>query len=579
MTTAFALDEAAIEARVGASSFQRGRTYFRNGAISGARRTGNTLRARCQGTQDRPYRVEATVGAKGIEAAACSCPVGEGGYCKHVAALLLTWTRQPEVFVEAEEIDSGLTRRSKEELIALVKLLLRRAPELEDLLELPLPAAGAAADAVDPEIYRRQARAAFRHAGDAWGAEWGIAAELATIVEVGDGFAGQGAWANAATVYAAVADAVIEGFEEYSDENGDLIGTGQNCAERLGRCLEALHDAEARRPVVEALFALYAGDMELGGIEIAGEAPALLVSKTTPEERRWLAGRIREIMPAAAGSMQNWAREAWGALLLDLEAEDMDDEGYLAICRETGRTGDLVERLLKLGRVDEADEEAESSNDYELPALADRFVAHGEGERAERLVRERSGRSTDLRLNEWLRDCYKAQGDTNAALEMALRIYRARPELHSYRVVRELAVTLGRFEALRPELQRIATNTAAASLAIQIFLEEGQIDQALAALRAASDRWMHSSMALTVAKAAEASRPADALAIYAQHAEQLIEQRGRENYIGACSLLLRVRELYGRLDQAESWQRSIADLRQRHRSLPALREELDNAGL
>ncbi len=55
-----------------------------------------TLKALCQGSAASPYRVEVTFSQKGIASTNCSCPVGAGGYCKHVAALLLTWLHEPE---------------------------------------------------------------------------------------------------------------------------------------------------------------------------------------------------------------------------------------------------------------------------------------------------------------------------------------------------------------------------------------------------------------------------------------------------------------------------------------------------
>jgi hypothetical protein len=56
--------------------------------------------------------------------------------------LLLTWRERPEAFGEAAEIDAALEGRSKDELIALVKQMLRLRPDLESLLEMPLPAGG-----------------------------------------------------------------------------------------------------------------------------------------------------------------------------------------------------------------------------------------------------------------------------------------------------------------------------------------------------------------------------------------------------------------------------------------------------
>src|SRR5262250_2248818 len=96
-------------------SFEPGRQYFRDGMLSRLRRQGMTLKGRCQGTASQPYRVEVTMSSKGIAAAECSCPVGEGGRCKHAAAVLVAWLETTEVFVAVEAVDVALGRLSQTE--------------------------------------------------------------------------------------------------------------------------------------------------------------------------------------------------------------------------------------------------------------------------------------------------------------------------------------------------------------------------------------------------------------------------------------------------------------------------------
>ncbi len=81
--------------------------------------------------------------------------------------------------------------------------------------------------------------------------------------------------------------------------------------------------------------------------------------------------------------MSDWGREASGGLLLDLQAEKLDDESFLEICRQSGRLNDLVNRLLQLGRLEEAICETEKADDYNLLTLADIFVERGHGSLAE----------------------------------------------------------------------------------------------------------------------------------------------------------------------------------------------------
>jgi hypothetical protein len=65
--------------------------------------------------------------------------VGVEGQCKHVAGVLLAYLDHPKRFAVVENLDANLEARSQAELVALVKALLHRAPELESLLARPLP--------------------------------------------------------------------------------------------------------------------------------------------------------------------------------------------------------------------------------------------------------------------------------------------------------------------------------------------------------------------------------------------------------------------------------------------------------
>lgn len=577
------ISEAAIRQLAGEQSFQRALPYVHDGALSAQRREGDTLKARCQGSRDEAYRVWATLSDGGVREAECSCPVGLGGRCKHVAALLLTWRDDPAAFAPVEATDAGLARRSKDDLIALVKQMLRQEPDLELLLATPLP--GAAAGPVNPESYRRQARAAFRHGGDGWGAEAGIAHELLATLAIGDGFAARAEWPHAAAVYLAVSETTLEHFGEYDNENGELIEVVQDCVSGLARCLEAERDPAAREALLQALFDVYRYDTDYGGVSLADDVPDAILAHATPAERELVAGWVRAALPEGEGLSQDWQRQAYGGFLIELgegEPGGLDDERFLQICRETGRTGDLVERLLTLARVDEAADAARAAGDYQLLQLADVFVEHEHGPLAEELVRERAARSQDTRLPAWLRRRYEARGDTAAALEMALQVYRQRPAIERYREVRRLARPLGRWEALRQELLALPLPSGP-QLRVRIYLDEGEIDAALAALREVeADRFAHGAsrgLALEVAQAAEAERPRAAIEVERRHVAELIDQRSRGSYQEACRWLLRLRDLYARLDEQAVWERYIADLREAHRRLPALKQALAAAKL
>ena len=82
-----------------------------------------------------------------------------------------------------------------------------------------------------------------------------------------------------------------------------------------------------------------------------------------------------------------------------------------------------------------------------------------------------------------------------------------------------------------------------------------------------------------MARAAEETRPREAIELYRQHAERLIAQRGRQNYQEACKYLAKMRTLYEKLGESEVWTSYITTLREQNRNLRALKEELANARL
>src|SRR5262249_4918278 len=113
----------------------------------------------------------------------------------------------------------------KDELVALVKQLLRRAPELEPQLAAPLPGFATPVEP-SPEVYRRQAREVIRGVNphNDW-AEVEIAHGLAEILQTAAEFVSVG--------NGAAADAVYEGVAAAVNESG--LGRG-----RLGQVFAAL---------------------------------------------------------------------------------------------------------------------------------------------------------------------------------------------------------------------------------------------------------------------------------------------------------------------------------------------------
>jgi hypothetical protein len=496
--------------------------------------------------------------------------------------LLFTYLNRPGDFRDVEELDTALGKRTKEELIVLIKQMVARRPELEVLLETPLPVEGKRHTPIDPETYRRQAASAFHHARYGWGVEGAIADELNSIIVLGKHFADQEDYASAAIVYQAVSQEVLSHYETFHDEEGELGSVVNNCGEGLGRCLSGCkNDTTVREMILHALFEIYRFDVDFGGIGLGDDVPDIILKHAKPEERRTIASWVRVAMPPEKKDSwsDKWHRQEYGGFLLDLEKEALDDEDYLRICRETGRLEDLVERLLTLGQRDEAIAEAEKAGDYEILRLADIFVAHGEGENAEHLLVERAKTTKDSRILDWLKTRYKERGDTSAALALAQRLLQMRAELSNYQEVCVLAQKIGDWEKLRIQMLTEMANRKEYNLLTKIYLEEGEIDRALETLKCTQVSAWGPNLQVEVARAAEKTRPHAAIKLYHQLAKALINVRGRDNYRQACTYLSRARNLSKRVGQEEKWSRYIEALRERNRNLRALMEELSNTGI
>jgi uncharacterized Zn finger protein len=574
--------------------FGRGQGYFRSGHIFDQRLQGDTLKARCLGSGPAPYHVEVTLGREGIVSGECSCPVGAGGYCKHAVALLLTWVHERDTFLEVEELEPTLERRSKSELVTLVRRMIARYPDLESLLELPIVGEAGADRPLDPDVIRRQASGAFYGVGyDEWGAVYGIARQLLDLVSLGDDYGERGQWRNAATVYEIVMREVLDSYGMVQDEGGDLHAVVSECVEGLGACLAATADAAQREALLRALFDVYHWDASYGGIDMGYEAPGIVLEQATLEEKARVAEWVRDVLPAGDSWSDGYRRQRYGGFLLQLEEGELDDESFLRVCRETNRWQELVDRLLELGRVEEAVCAAHEVADYELLRLADSFVSHDHADLAEDLVRERAqgGESgpdgktrRDSRLIVWLQNRAQERGDLAEALALAEMLFWERPRVPGYQEMRDLARSLGRWDEVRTATLARLTDGERYHLLTGIYLEEREVDRALESLeKIGMSRWgwalASTQLRIQVARAAEEDRPREAIRLYRETVEQLIAARGRGKYAEAAGYLIRVRELYQRLEEGEAWQTLISNLRDRNRRLPALKDELNKAEL
>src|SRR3989440_792783 len=457
---------------------------------------------------------------------------------------------------------------------------------------------------VNPAAYHRQVADAFQRSTPR------ITQELLAVKQTADKLAQQGDYLEAVTIYEALVTEIFDqshiyydeaGYDDYDEEESyhpeeeglvELVG---ECIVSLGNCLaDEQADRTAREKSIEVLFDIYQRDLQAeNSLDFAAKASDQLVKYTKPLERTTIAAWIHDILTDEDEKVTGSRRQAYGGFLLALEKDTLDDATYLQICRETGRTSELVDRLLTLGRVDEAVRETQQVDDNALHRLVDLFIQHGQDAVAERLVKERITERPAVHFLEWLQGYYRDRDNHAAELEMTETLFRTEPSLRRYQELRGLATRLSRWETLRPEMIAYLEQGGNNRLLIQIALDEGEIDKALQLLKgmAKKDSYGYtydggygyygysSNIALDVAAAAEETRPREAIELYRQYAERLIAMRDRKNYQAACTYLLKMRALYEKLGENEAWTGYITALREQNRNLRALKEELARARL
>ncbi len=574
-----------------------------------------------QAAEGKPFPL-----AGGPQVTSYNCECEAGGFCKHLVALLLTWINKPETVEVREEFAARLQALSHEQLLKLCAKLLERQPDMEYLIDVTPPsvapvsksptdaAAGNVAPAisvsplantqtVDINAIRRKAQKSFRQAGsydDYYDSASRIAAELEPLVSTGDEYAQAGQWANAQAIYETVAEEALDGYEELEDE-GELAGLINDCCEGLAKCLDAqaiLPEAArlnsgARQKLIRSVYQIWEYDRQMGGIDLATGAVEAIARNVTPDERAEVENWLQRGMKSANDFSSNFNNAARARFIVTLKVHSgISDEEKLTEYSRLGLYAEVTELMLAMGRIDEAMQVAleKTPQPAQLTAFADRLRALDGAniDRALDFIAEQqdkldaeTGSTGNVTYARWLGERYAQHNQPEKALEAQLRLFRASPSQYEYRSVKKAAQLPGHpadaWTRLRPELIVPLEERKMWRDLIEIYIEEKQARQALDTLtlfEETTTRWTGSDLHARVAGVAETDFPDESRVIYQLLAENLIEQRGRDNYRLAASYLARAKDLAGRANRLVEWNRYIAVLRENNNRLPALKEEL-----
>jgi uncharacterized Zn finger protein len=235
------IDLTTIQSHTTTQSFTRGESYYREGAVATLTQRGKSLHAEVEGSEDS-YQVTMEFDTGNIPTAHCTCAYSLEGWCKHIVAVLLTCTHQPETIETRPSLEQLLDRLNLNQAKQVFRELITEHPDLIDDLDFQVSLITASTapnptvstptkptQQIDPTIYRRKVRKAFREAVNRWENGYDddpVAEELLDILADAEEFFDNDEGENAIAVLEGIMQGCIDGWDEvdnYGSDSDEII--------------------------------------------------------------------------------------------------------------------------------------------------------------------------------------------------------------------------------------------------------------------------------------------------------------------------------------------------------------------
>jgi len=580
----FEFDEIRIQDHASPESFDRGNSYYQQGAVMAMVKRGDALRAEVAGTDFAPYKVSVSFDGAGVTSATCDCPYDWGGWCKHIVAVLLTCVREPETVRELPALEEVLSGLDREQLQNLLLKLAELDPSLADAIEGEVSlSASSGTGQTNVEAIRRSARSslqtpgyrepydAYRHTGGNPDQACRILDGARDLIQAGDGRA-------ALPVLEAITEEYMEflempDWEMLDDYGSELLDFFEGLGAAWTEALLSVDDLTPdEREDYGAKLDVWWGELADydAGDAFGAAFRAVEQGWSYPPLVRVLEGGIpddeffEEIFddPLTIARLNVLERRGRSEEYLRLSEAAGEAVGRAVMLVRLRRTEEAVEYgLRRLAAPEEALAVAEALREEEEPEAALRI-----GERGLSL----EGRKGRLAI--WVRDLAEGEGNPVLALEAAVVAFRAAPDLASYRRARELAGE--RWPEYREELLGSLRQGVPyyPSGHVEVFLHEDLTEDAIAVVE---ERPVEALVA-RVADAAVDSHPGWVIETSRRLAEGIMDEGRSKHYDEAATWLTRARDAHLAAEREEEWRAYLDELIDRHQRKYKLRPMLED---
>ncbi|HEX5081625.1 MAG TPA: hypothetical protein VFY40_06250 [Blastocatellia bacterium] len=473
-------------------------------------------------------------------------------------------------------LDKMLAQSSREELIGIIKAMVKRDPSMKEVVDLAM-AAPKPGKPMNVSVYREQARRTMAtESRDA------IENGLMNLRDAAAKLAKSGDWLNAGAIYHVALDEAVAGYDhliQSMDRDGDIAVAIEDLAEGLSKALEKNRaDARTRRAWIETMLEAQLADIEIGGIDLAPSAGDAVLKLANDEE--W--ARIVERLRTEASHSRDWRLASLiGFLAEGFERRKRRDEANELI-RDLGTPEQQAYLLIRERKIDEALKLIRKIIPRApglVTSFADALLAAGANREALTLVEEQG--SDHWQNKGWLAKYYREHGSPHEAVEAQRIVFLDSPTIASWKSLQEASRKSRQWESVRAGVLAELESKGKFGALIEIALHDKNVARALELLPRVSLRpgWGYRDYRWDVARAAEKDHPQAAIRLYQELAERDIGHKSRESYRNAIEHLRRVKKLSERIGAQKEWAKYMAALRARYPTLRALHDELQKARL
>lgn len=519
-----------LEKTAGATFYQRGQAYFSNGQVQSLLEEGEVISAEVQGSEE--YQVEFWIEEDGSLTYQCDCPVG--GCCKHCVAVGLAWLARPAQKSGAgrsfQDVRHYLNQQSKDTLVQMIVDRALKDGTWRD--QLMLKAAAARPQGLDVKTFEQALRKAITVKGYIeYGETRSYTRNITTVIE------------SIAKLLEAHAKAVMElceyaipllnqATQSIDDSNGELGGVMSDVQELHHKACQKLKPDPIA--LADRLFQLEMADpyeIFYGAVETYAD----VLGTTGIDRYQTLAAADWEkLPPVTAGQMRSSSHAKLSHILENLARRRGDLEAIVAVKRRDLAYPYSYLQIAQLYQEDGQTDRALQWAEDGLKAFPDRI---------------------DSRLQDFLVAEYQRRGRFTDAMAMIWKEFTASPCLPTYQKLKTEAERGQKWsewrersiahiqqqikQAQKATAQSISWKFRDRSLLVEILLWEGDID---AAWQEAKQGKCSKQLWLKLADERQKDHPEDALSIYLQEIEPLIQQTNNSAYAQAIEFVKKAKK-------------------------------------